>query len=79
MTLDPAKLLVFNIPRPRQTVSPRDVAFYALSIGFGHDPLDPRQLDFVDCNRPIKVVPCLMVLSARASSDAMWSSSMMEV
>jgi acyl dehydratase len=64
MTLDPAKLLVFNIPRPRQTVSPRDVTYYALSIGFGHDPLDPRQLDFVDCNRPIKVVPTMALTLA---------------
>jgi acyl dehydratase len=64
MTLDPAKLLAFNIPRPRQTVSPRDVAFYALSIGFGHDPLDLRQLDFVDCSRPIKVVPTMALTLA---------------
>src|ERR1700693_2440670 len=64
MTLDPAKLLAFKIPQPRQTVSPRDVAFYALSIGFGHDPLDPRQLDFVDCNRPIKVVPTMALTLA---------------
>jgi acyl dehydratase len=64
MTLDAAKLLAFKIPRPRQTVSPRDVAFYALSIGFGHDSLDPRQLDFVDCNRPIKVVPTMALTLA---------------
>jgi acyl dehydratase len=64
MTLDPGKLLAFNIPRPRQTVSPRDVAYYALSIGFGHDPLDLRQLDFVDCNRPIKVVPTMALTLA---------------
>lgn len=64
MTLDPAKLLAFNIPRPRQTVSPRDVAYYALSIGFGHDPLDRRQLDFVDCSRPIKVVPTMALTLA---------------
>ena len=64
MTLDPVKLLAFKIPQPRQTVSPRDVAYYALSIGFGHDPLDPRQLDFVDCSRPIKVVPTMALTLA---------------
>jgi acyl dehydratase len=71
MTLDPAKLLAFNIPRPRQSVSPRDVASYALSIGFGHDPLDARQLDFVDCNRPIKVVPTMALTLAH---PAFWLS-----
>lgn len=64
MTLDPTKLLAFNIPRSRQTISPRDVAYYALSVGFGHDALDDRQLDFVDCNRAIKVVPTMALTLA---------------
>jgi acyl dehydratase len=64
MTLDPAKLMAFEIPRPRQKVSPRDVALYALSVGFGHDPLDRRQLEFVDCSRPIKVVPTMALTLA---------------
>ncbi|MCT2402010.1 MaoC family dehydratase [Novosphingobium mangrovi (ex Huang et al. 2023)] len=48
MTLDPQKLLNFPIPSVRQTVTPRDAAFYALSIGMGRDPTDLAQLQFVD-------------------------------
>lgn len=48
MSIDAERLLAFNIPRGRQDVTPRDVAFYALSIGMGRDPLDDRQRRFVD-------------------------------
>jgi acyl dehydratase len=64
MTLDPRKLLAYEIPRVRQAVRPRDAAFYALSIGFGHDPTDGRQLDYVDPNRALKVVPSMALVLA---------------
>ncbi|MFT3978770.1 MAG: MaoC family dehydratase N-terminal domain-containing protein, partial [Sphingomonas bacterium] len=48
MPLDPEKLLRFPIPRARQRVTPRDAAFYALSIGMGQDATDAAQLPFVD-------------------------------
>ncbi|MDB5576324.1 MAG: 3-alpha,7-alpha, 12-alpha-trihydroxy-5-beta-cholest-24-enoyl-CoA hydratase [Bradyrhizobium sp.] len=64
MTLDPAKLLAFTIPRPRQQVSRDQVALYALSIGLGQDPLDPRQRDFVDPVGPLKVMPSMALVLA---------------
>ncbi len=48
MPIDADRLLNFPIPAVRQQVTPRDAAFYALSVGLGHDPLDPAQLPFVD-------------------------------
>ena len=41
----------------RQHVTPRDTILYALSVGFGQDPMDPRQLDFVDHHRALHAVP----------------------
>lgn len=64
MTLDREKLLAFAIPRGRQTVTPELAAFYALSIGFGQDPLDCRQLEYVDPARPLKVVPAMALVLA---------------
>lgn len=59
MALDPGRLLAFPIPEIRQRVSPRDVAFYALSVGLGQDPLDTRALAFVDPARGLKVLPTM--------------------
>jgi hypothetical protein len=50
-------LMSYQIPEVRQRLSPRDAVFYALSVGFGQDPLDPRQLDFVDAHRRLRAVP----------------------
>ncbi|WP_299360968.1 MaoC/PaaZ C-terminal domain-containing protein [uncultured Paracoccus sp.] len=46
MPLDPQTLLNFEIPEQRQGYGHREVAFYALSIGLGQDPLDTDQLRF---------------------------------
>ncbi len=59
MAFDPGRLLAFQIPEIRQRVSPRDVAFYALSVGLGQDPLDTRALDFVDPARGLKALPTM--------------------
>jgi acyl dehydratase len=64
MPLDPERLLNYPIPEVQQTYTKRDVVFYALSIGLGQDPLDERQLDFVDAHRPLKVFPTLPVVLA---------------
>lgn len=48
MAIDAEKLLRFPIPSVRQTRTPQDAAFYALSIGMGRDPIDRDQLAFVD-------------------------------
>jgi len=52
-------LLNYQIPPVRQTLSPRDAAFYALSCGMGADPMDQGQLDYVDFHRPLKVLPSM--------------------
>lgn len=64
MPLDPEKLLNYPIPEVSQAYTRRDVIFYALSIGLGQDPLDERQLDFVDHHRRLKVFPTLPVVLA---------------
>jgi acyl dehydratase len=58
------KLLNFPIPEVRQRVTPRDAVFYALSVGLGQDPLDKRQLDFVDADRRLRVLPSMAVVLA---------------
>lgn len=62
MAIDYHKLLNFPIPEVRERRSKRDSAFYALSIGLGQDPLDERQLDFVDPLRPMKAMPSMVVV-----------------
>jgi acyl dehydratase len=57
-------LMGYEIPEVRQLLTPRDAVFYALSVGFGQDPLDPGQLDFVDAHRALKAVPTQSVVLA---------------
>jgi acyl dehydratase len=52
----------FPIPEMRQRVTPRDAVFYALSVGLGQDPMDERQLDFVDAHRRLRVLPSMAVV-----------------
>lgn len=62
MAIDYEKLLNFPIPEVRQTLTRRDTVFYALSIGLGQDPMDERQLDFVDSHRALKAMPSMAVV-----------------
>jgi acyl dehydratase len=55
-------LLNYPIPEVRQRITPRDCVLYALSVGMGQDPLDQRQLDFVDHHRALKVLPSMAVV-----------------
>jgi acyl dehydratase len=64
MPLDPDKLLRFAIPKGRQTLTARDIAFYGLSIGMGRDPLDRAQLPFVDPSRGPVVMPAMVLVMA---------------
>jgi acyl dehydratase len=57
-------LMSHQIPEVRQRVAPRDAVFYALSVGFGQDPLDARQLDFVDADRALRAAPTQSVVLA---------------
>ncbi|ANI80173.1 MaoC/PaaZ C-terminal domain-containing protein [Sphingobium sp. EP60837] len=51
MAIDRERLLAYRVEDVRQEYSARDTAFYALSVGMGHDPLDERRLAFVDPNK----------------------------
>jgi acyl dehydratase len=57
MAIDYDKLLNYRIPEVRQELTKRDAVLYALSVGLGRDPMDERQLDFVDFSRDLKALP----------------------
>ena len=65
MTIDHQKLLAFPIPDVENTYTERDTMLYALSVGMGHDPVDPRELAFVLEDRgragasPLRVLPTM--------------------
>lgn len=62
MPVNHDKLMAHRLPEVRQQVTPRDTVLYALSVGFGQDPTDPRQLDFVDHHRALRAVPTAAVV-----------------
>jgi acyl dehydratase len=62
MPIDPQRLLNFPIPEVRQRITKADTILYALSIGLGADPMDARQLDFVDHHRALKAMPSAAVV-----------------
>jgi acyl dehydratase len=47
MPFNPDRLMAYPIPEGRQSLRPRDCILYALGIGLGADPLDPRQLRYL--------------------------------
>jgi acyl dehydratase len=55
-------LLNFPIPEIRQRLTRRDTILYALSVGLGQDPMDRRQLDFVDHHRDLRAMPTMAVV-----------------
>ena len=62
MTIDPDHLLAYPIPEVRQTLGARDTILYALSVGLGEDPMDERQLDYVDQHRNLRALPSMAVV-----------------
>ena len=62
MAIDHERLLNFSIPDVKQRISKADTILYALSIGVGCDPMDVRQLDFVDHHRALRAVPSAAVV-----------------
>ena len=62
MALTYDSLMAYKIPEVSQRLTSRDAVFYALSVGFGQDPLDLRQLDFVDAHRRLRAVPTQSVV-----------------
>ena len=47
MTIDTKKLKSWPFEAVRQSYTWQDAAVYALGVGYGHDPLDTRQLRYV--------------------------------
>ncbi len=64
MPIDIDRLMRFAPPSARQELTPRDIAFYALSIGIGSDPCDTRQLPFVDPLQEMAVMPAMVLVMA---------------
>jgi acyl dehydratase len=62
MAIDYERLLAYPIPQVRQRISKRDVVLYALSVGLGQDPLDSRQLAYVDHHRSLRALPMMAVV-----------------
>lgn len=62
-------LLALESPRVPVDWSTRDTLLYALSLGYGHDPLDPAQLAYVGRPEP-SIVPAMgTVLAWSATPD----------
>jgi acyl dehydratase len=62
MPINHDHLLNYPIPEVRQRLTKRDSILYALSVGLGQDPLDTRQLDYVDHHRALKALPTMAVV-----------------
>lgn len=62
--LDLHQLLDYPVPQGRQKLSRAGAALYALSAGLGQDPLDTRQLGFVDPAPSMAVLPFMAVVLA---------------
>lgn len=63
MTLDYQKLLCYQGEVVEQKITPRDVILYALGVGFGQEPTDLRQLQFV-FEKKLQVLPMMAVTLA---------------
>lgn len=57
MPVDAEALLRYEIPDVCERLTARNAVLYALSVGLGQDPLDARQLDFVDHHRALRALP----------------------
>ena len=52
MSFDAERLRHWQVPTVHQTLTRKDTALYALTTGFGLDPMDRAVLPFVDPNHP---------------------------
>lgn len=57
------KLMEFQIPDTHATLHPKDAMLYALGVGFGSDPLESGQLQYVQENS-LKVLPTMATVIA---------------
>jgi len=69
--LDPKTLLDWPFKEIVQTYTRRDMALYALGVGYGADPIDEGQLRFVreEDNCGVPTMPACMCLSPPWSAD----------
>ncbi len=66
MPIDPDRLLALKIPDTAQQYGFKDALLYALSLGYGSDPLDPTELPYVyeGAEGGQRVVPSMGVILA---------------
>lgn len=64
MAINYDKLRAWPFEEVEQTYSVKDATIYALGVGFGHDPVDERQLPFVFEEANFKAVPTMAVVLA---------------
>lgn len=69
MTIDVDRLMTSGIVTSRQAYTRRDASLYALSIGFGTDPLNELELDFVTDRPTFKSVPTMAAIFADVIMD----------
>ena len=62
MGFDPARLLDLAVAEQRHAVTRHGTALYALSCGPGMDPMDERQLGYVDFHRDLHVLPSMATI-----------------
>ena len=69
MTINPDRLTSIRIDQKSHEYNRRDARLYALSVGFGRDPLVEKELDFVtDCSN-FKLVPTMATIFADVIID----------
>lgn len=61
MSIDPARLRNWPIPDIEQSYTERDTMLYALGVGYGDAPLDPKQLRYV-YEQDLQVLPSMSVV-----------------
>ena len=61
MPVDPRRLLALDLPELEFAWTERDSLLYALATGFGQDPSDERELDFLLERRALRVSPTFAI------------------
>ncbi|HET6565332.1 MAG TPA: MaoC/PaaZ C-terminal domain-containing protein [Xanthomonadales bacterium] len=69
MAIDPEKLLNLRLPTRARHYSRQDARLYALSVGFGSDPMMEPELDFASDRKGFKTVPTMASIFADVILD----------
>lgn len=67
MALRFESLMQWKIPSIEQSYDQRDVILYALSLGYGSDPVDPKQISFV-YEKELQTLPSMALVLATPGS-----------